>query len=101
MVMGIPVKRAIVHRQYFIYVVAVDKEPLEVVGTIIFTQDLPVVIVIVASGVVRVDEVFFLNSSAKGIVSEFSYIVPVLGNFDNAVLVFIFVPILTFAKLRN
>ena len=48
-------------------------------------------IIIVASCVIGVNKVFFLNPSAESIVGEFSYIGAISGDFDDAVLVVIFV----------
>jgi hypothetical protein len=79
------------HQQYLINVVAVDKEALYVVRIIVSAQNLPVVIVIIQPCVIGIDKVFLLNPSAEGIVGEFRYIVAVFGDFDDAVLVVIFV----------
>jgi len=46
-----------------IYVISVYKELLIVIAAVVFTDDLPVVVVIVTSRIVGVNKVFFLDSS--------------------------------------
>jgi len=78
------------HQQYFIDVVAVDKEALYVVRIIVSAQNLPVVIVIIQPCVIGVNKVFLLNPSAEGIIGKFRYIAAIFGDFDDAVFVVIF-----------
>ena len=92
MVVGVVIVVAVsYHQQYFIDVVAVDKEALYVVRIIVSAQNLPVVIVIIQPCVIGIDKVFLLNPSADGIIGEFGFCLAAFGDFDNAVLVIIFV----------
>ena len=48
MVVGVVIVVAVsYHQQYFIDVVAVDKFSLQIVGAIVFSQDLPVVVIVI------------------------------------------------------
>jgi len=51
-------------KQDFIDVIAVDEQPLVAARSVIFTQNLPVVVVVVSPCVIGVNKVFLFNPSA-------------------------------------